>query len=56
LVQIYQAYCALCDDLFARLSVPKLAIPNHGDWTTYYRYLLTFLQLPAQPIARSPAV
>ncbi len=56
LVQIYQTYCALCDDLFARLTLPKLAIPTHGDWATYYRDILAFLQLPAQPIDRSPGV
>ncbi len=54
LVRIYRAYCALCDDLFARLALPKLAIRNEGDWAAYYRDILTFLQLPPAPPAAPP--
>jgi hypothetical protein len=46
LVQLYQMYRRLCDDLFAQLAAPKLAIRNEGDWATYYQQILTFLQLP----------
>jgi hypothetical protein len=49
LVQLYQSYRALCDDFFARLALPKLAIRNEGEWTTYYQQILTFLQLPPAP-------
>lgn len=47
LVELYQAYCALCEDIFAQLAVSKLAICNEGDWATYYEEILSFLQLPA---------
>lgn len=46
LVQLYQNYRDLCDDIFARLELPKLAILNEGNWDEYYRAILTFLQLP----------
>jgi hypothetical protein len=46
LVQLYQDYRVLCDDIFARLEMPKLAIRNEGDWARYYREILAFLQLP----------
>ncbi|HEX9133433.1 MAG TPA: hypothetical protein VF844_14175 [Ktedonobacteraceae bacterium] len=49
LVQLYRAYRALCDDFFAQLALPKLAIRNEGDWATYYQEILTFLQLPPVP-------
>ena len=45
LVQLYQSYCALCEDIFAQLAQPKLAIRNEGDWARYYRDILAFLQL-----------
>lgn len=45
LVQLYQAYRALCDEFFAQLSLPKIAICNEGDWAAYYRDILAFLQL-----------
>jgi hypothetical protein len=45
LVQLYQNYRAICDDIFARLTLPKLAICNEGDWARYYREILAFLQL-----------
>lgn len=48
LVQLYQDYCALCEDIFAQLALPKLAIRNEGDWIRYYEEILSFLQLPAQ--------
>lgn len=48
LVQLYQNYCALCEDIFAQLALPKLAICNEGDWERYYEEILRFLQLPAQ--------
>ena len=31
LVQLYQSYCALCEDIFAQLAQPKLAICNEGS-------------------------
>ncbi len=43
LVQLYQAYCALCEDIFAQLALPKLAIRNEGDWARYYEEILSFL-------------
>ncbi len=45
LVQLYQNYRELCDDIFAQLALPKLAICNEGNWATYYHDILTFLQL-----------
>jgi hypothetical protein len=53
LVQLYQAYRALCDEMFASLAMPKLAIRNDGDWPAYYRTILTFLQLPVDSGASS---
>lgn len=47
LVQLYQAYRDICDEIFSQLGLPKLAICNEGDWTTYYQDIFTFLQLPA---------
>ncbi len=44
LIQLYQSYCALCDEIFAQLTLPKLAIRNEGDWARYYREILSFLQ------------
>jgi thymidylate kinase len=49
LVQLYRVYRALCDDFFAQLALPKLAIRNDGDWATYYQEILTFLHLPPAP-------
>jgi hypothetical protein len=48
LLQLYQDYRALCDDIFTRLALPKLAIRNEGDWAAYYAHILTFLDLPHQ--------
>lgn len=47
LVQLYQSYCALCEDIFAQLTLLKLAIRNQGDWVRYYEEILSFLCLPA---------
>ncbi|HEU0003729.1 MAG TPA: hypothetical protein VFQ36_22675 [Ktedonobacteraceae bacterium] len=44
LVQLYQSYYALCNDIFTQLTLPKLAIRNEGDWTRYYEEILAFLQ------------
>jgi hypothetical protein len=55
LVQIYEAYSAMCDNLFARLPIPKLRMYHAGDWATHYRDILAFLRLPAQQIDRSLA-
>ncbi|MBI2760173.1 MAG: hypothetical protein HYX51_01950 [Chloroflexi bacterium] len=44
LVQLYQEYRALCDDIFAALTVPKLAIVREGNWPRYRRDILEFLQ------------
>jgi hypothetical protein len=46
LVRLYQDYRALCDELFARLELPKLTIRNEGDWPAYYQRILEFLQVP----------
>ena len=46
LVQLYQAYCTLCDKIFAQLTLPKLAIRKEGDWARYYEEILAFLRLP----------
>jgi hypothetical protein len=45
LVQLYRSYCALCDEIFAQLTLPKLAIRNEGDWARYYGEILAFLRL-----------
>jgi hypothetical protein len=46
-VQLYRVYRAICDDIFGKLTIPKLAIDTtEGDWPGYYRDILTFLQLP----------
>jgi hypothetical protein len=50
LVQLYRAYRALCDDLFAEIALPKIAVCNEGDWATYYREILAFLHLPSGSI------
>ena len=55
LVQLYRDYRAICDDLFARLPLPKLAILNEGDWAAYYRDILAFLDLAAPPPTAPPA-
>ncbi len=44
-VQLYQNYRAICDDIFAQLPKPKLAISNEGEWARYYREILEFLEL-----------
>jgi len=49
LVQLYQDYRALCDDIFARLTQPELAICNEGNWARYYHDILEFLQLVSTP-------
>lgn len=49
LVQLYQVYREICDEIFAQLWLPKLAICNEGDWATYYHDIHTFLQLPSAP-------
>jgi hypothetical protein len=53
LVRLYHDYCSLCDDMFARLALPKLAIRNDGEWPAYYRTILTFLELPMDSGASS---
>ncbi|HLX41495.1 MAG TPA: hypothetical protein VKR42_13260 [Ktedonobacteraceae bacterium] len=45
LVQLYQSYRTICDDIFAGLTLPKLAICNEGDWARCYQEILGFLQL-----------
>ncbi len=49
LVELYQEYVAVCDDIFARLSTPKLAVGNQGGWDLRYRQILAFLGLPLIP-------
>lgn len=44
LVQLYQAYRALCDDIFVQLALPKLAICNEGNWAKYYDEILSFFE------------
>jgi deoxyadenosine/deoxycytidine kinase len=51
LVQLYQTYREICDDIFTQIQLPKLAIRNEGDWATYYQDILAFLQLPPTPIS-----
>ncbi len=55
LVQLYQLYRALSDELFAQLKLPKLAICNEGHWARYYDDMLTFLELPQRPLPGSGA-
>jgi len=43
LVQLYQAYRALCDAIFAQLSVPKLSLLNDGDWHDAYSRIRRWL-------------
>ena len=45
LVQLYRVYRDLCDDMFAQLALPKVAIYNEGDWVGYYRDICAFLGL-----------
>jgi len=52
---LYQSYYALCNNIFAQLELPKLAIRNEGDWTKYYEEILSFLQLPFTPSSISAA-
>lgn len=47
-VSLYQDYRDLCDGIFARLDVPKLAIRQCGEWAADYRDMCGFLGLPAQ--------
>ena len=47
LVRLYQEYVTICDDIFAQLTLPKLALRNNDDWTAQYRGILAFLRLPA---------
>jgi hypothetical protein len=44
LVRLYQDYRALCDELFAGLTIPKLAIVREADWPRYRRDILAFVQ------------
>lgn len=47
LVHLFQAYRALCVDIFAQLPLPKLVIHRDGDWMRHYHDILTFLALPS---------
>src|SRR6266851_6427712 len=54
LVQLYQDYRALCDDVFAQLTLPKLTICNEGDWAATIARFLRFsscLERVKNPIA-----
>jgi hypothetical protein len=54
LAALYRDYCALCDDIFANLVLPKLAHRQVGDWATYRRAISSFLTAPAtttRPVA-----
>jgi hypothetical protein len=44
LVDIYEQYRALCDDLFAELPVPKLRVDLDGDWVRARADILPFLR------------
>ncbi|QBD79146.1 hypothetical protein EPA93_25465 [Ktedonosporobacter rubrisoli] len=48
LVQLYQIYCEICEEILLSLQVPKLVIYHLGDWKAYYRRILNFLQLPPE--------
>lgn len=52
LAQLYRDYRALCDEIFAQLTLPKLPLHNDGDWATCYREILAFLHLPSLPESR----
>lgn len=46
LVQLYQVYCAICDEIFAQLMIPKIAIDNTvRNYGNHYRTILNFLEL-----------
>jgi hypothetical protein len=46
LIQLYREYRQLADDLFVEASMTKLTIDNSaGDWESYEREVLQFLQL-----------
>lgn len=47
LVRFYQDYRDVCDDIFARLDVPKLAIRHTGGWERHYDDIRGFLELVA---------
>jgi hypothetical protein len=51
LVTMYHAYRAVTDHCFAQLNLPKLALETSaGDWGFYYTQILTFLNLPSEPV------
>ena len=44
LIQLYQDYRVLTDELFADLTFKKLAVENSaGEWWQYYEEILDFL-------------
>ncbi|MGI8856266.1 MAG: hypothetical protein ACR2JW_10985 [Thermomicrobiales bacterium] len=45
LTALYQRYGATCDDLYARLVLPKVAVVRDGDWARGYGDILAFLEL-----------
>ena len=47
LVELYRAYRAICEDIFAHLALPKLAICQEGRWDEYYREIFQFLEVEA---------
>jgi hypothetical protein len=49
LLSLYQDYRTLCDDIFAHLTLPKLAIRNDGDWTAIYKAISAFLSIDVPP-------
>ncbi len=47
LLHLYQDYRSMSDTISATLPIPTLKIDNtEGQWTAYYRDMLTFLELP----------
>ncbi len=53
---LYRRYVAICDDLYAQLVLPKVAVVRGGDWTRGYGDILAFLELrPSSEASEVPA-
>lgn len=53
---LYQRYVAICDDLYAQLVLPKVAVVRGGDWARGYGDILAFLELrPSSEASDVPA-
>lgn len=46
LVDLYVAYCAICDGIFQLLPVLTLQVENNRDWRVVYGEIASFLEIP----------